>query len=136
MFTAAAAAIVSYSIQHVCRKQPHGMKAAVSLARNVYFPLSWFYPSPWRGAHESSRKRSYAQLATFGDENGAPSPFPSDGSSKHASRALSNSTLTVHQDGAYMQVLLSFIIVSCRLCGIGELTRVEGVFFLFLTCVA
>lgn len=54
--------------------------------------------------NESRRKRNYAQLATFGDENGAPSPFPSDGGSKNASRVLSNSSLTVHKDGAYMQV--------------------------------
>lgn len=55
-----------------------------------------------RNETESRRKRSYAQLATY--ENGAPSPFPSDGAPKSSSRALSNSSLTVHKDGAYMQV--------------------------------
>lgn len=57
-----------------------------------------------RFSRESRRKRNYSQLTTFGDENGAPSPFPSDGTSKTASRVLSNSSLTVHKDGAYMQV--------------------------------
>jgi len=52
--------------------------------------------------HDGRRKRSYAQLAT--DDQGAPYPFPVDGGSKSSSRALSNSTLTVHKDGAYMQV--------------------------------
>ncbi|CAM9834487.1 unnamed protein product, partial [Scytosiphon promiscuus] len=54
--------------------------------------------------YDSRRKRNYSQLTNFGDENGAPSPFPRDGTSKTASRVLSNSSLTVHKDGAYMQV--------------------------------
>ncbi|CAM9775779.1 unnamed protein product, partial [Ectocarpus sp. 12 AP-2014] len=56
------------------------------------------------GSRSPKRKRNFSQLATFGDENGAPSPFPNDGGSKNASRVLSNSRLTVHKDGAYMQV--------------------------------
>lgn len=55
-----------------------------------------------RNRKSSRRKRSYAQLAAY--ENGAPSPFPSDGAPKSSSRGLSNSSLTVHKDGAYMQV--------------------------------
>ena len=57
-----------------------------------------------RNQKSSRRKRSYAQLAAY--ENGAPSPFPSDGAPKSSSRGLSNSSLTVHKDGAYMQVSL------------------------------
>ncbi|CAM9970054.1 unnamed protein product, partial [Sphacelaria rigidula] len=52
----------------------------------------------------AKRKRSHTQLSACGDENGPPSPFPSDGP-KNTSRALSQSQLVVHQDGAYMQVI-------------------------------
>lgn len=67
----------------------------------VFFSSFYLF---WRMLHQRRRKRSYSQLASYGYDNGVPSPFPSDGGSKCTSKVLTNSSLTVHKDGAYMQV--------------------------------